>query len=186
MSLVGEYGFPSYFITVNANGAWPELCDDLDPWEQRENNVTNIARVYERKRIEFIKDMAFCLGERLAYILATEFQMRGLPHFHLVQWNKPGHRATTPDEMDHVACAELPDPKKNPDLYDLVCQHMVHRSCLASRKHGTKIGGDVKPHTCSVKCKKTGNWVCSAGFPMAWKDKTEKTSTGSCVPQTPE
>lgn len=54
------------------------------------------------------------------YTIAIEFQKRGLPHFHLLVIMEPGDKPDTAEELDKVVCAEIPDPKANPRLYQLV------------------------------------------------------------------
>ena len=35
----------------------------------------------------------------------------------------------TLDQFDKYVCVELPDKEKNPELYELVKKHMMHKPC---------------------------------------------------------
>lgn len=57
---------------------------------------------------------------------SVEWQKRGLPHAHILIWlvNK-----ITPDEVNNVIFAEIPDLISDPELYDVVVQNMIHGPC---------------------------------------------------------
>lgn len=85
-----------------------------------------------------------------------EFQKRGLPHAHILIWLAPGSKLTTPEKIDSVICAELPDPVASPKLFEVVSMFMVHGPCGSSRKNSP----------CMV------NGRCSKFFPKKYVDKT--------------
>jgi hypothetical protein len=57
----------------------------------------------------------------------VEFQKRGLPHAHILLWL--ADKLDTPEKIDRVVSAELPDKEKEPTLYNLVVKHMIHGPC---------------------------------------------------------
>lgn len=82
-----------------------------------------------------------------------EFQKRGLPHAHLLIWLE--EKLHTPDKINRVASAELPDKEKDPILYDLVVKHMVHGPCRQK---------DPKAR-CMIR-NQDGKKHCKYGYPM--------------------
>lgn len=58
-----------------------------------------------------------------------EFQKRGLPHAHFLLILADDYKLLTPESNEKYVCAELPDSKKDPYLYSLVTQHMMHGPC---------------------------------------------------------
>lgn len=50
----------------------------------------------------------------------------GLPHAHLLVTLAHGHKLSTPELLDSVLSAEIPDPDHEADLYELVKAHMIH------------------------------------------------------------
>ena len=58
-------------------------------------------------------------------LYSIEWQKRGLPHCHLLLWLSADHRIT-PDKIDDVICAEIPDPSVNLKLHQIVMFNMVH------------------------------------------------------------
>ena len=55
-----------------------------------------------------------------------EFQKRGLPHAHIVLWLASADKLLTPEDIDNVICAEIPDESADPVGYKAVSQFMMH------------------------------------------------------------
>ena len=67
------------------------------------------------------------LGEISYWFYTIEQQKRkGLPHAHLLIGLKDSPK--TPQEVDKIISAELPDPR-NSQLYNAVKKHMIHGPC---------------------------------------------------------
>jgi len=63
-----------------------------------------------------------------AWLYSIEWPKRGLPHAHILMWLIPEHKIT-PDKIDDIACAEIPDPALDPELHQVVMSNMVHGPC---------------------------------------------------------
>jgi hypothetical protein len=83
-----------------------------------------------------------------------EWQKRGLPHAHILIWlmNK-----ITPDQIDSIISAELPDPQQDPCLFDIIIKNMVHGPC-----------GNVNP---TSSCMKDGK--CTKRYSRQILDDTQ-------------
>jgi hypothetical protein len=58
-----------------------------------------------------------------------EFQKRGLPHAHILLFLQPSSKYPTPDDINKIIFAEIPDPVNQSELYNLVKTHMIHGPC---------------------------------------------------------
>ena len=130
MSYVRKYGHPDLFITTTINPNWPEIKDSLLPGQDPQDRPDIVARVFRlklQKLLEMIKsEMVFGKPQLLLY--SMEWQKRGLPHYHLLLWLTAEHRIT-PDKIDDVICAEIPNPTVEPELHQIVISNMVHGPC---------------------------------------------------------
>ena len=61
-----------------------------------------------------------------------EFQKRGLPHAHIVIFLENGRKIETPNDIDRVISAEIPDKNIDSELYDAVSEFMLHGPCGSS------------------------------------------------------
>ena len=62
-----------------------------------------------------------------------EFQKRELPHAHILIFLHRASKYPTPADIDKIISAEIPDPKRHPELYNLVKKHMIHVPCGLAR-----------------------------------------------------
>ena len=67
-------------------------------------------------------------GKAQAWLYSIEWQKRGLLHCYLLLWLLADHRIT-PDKIDDVICAEIPDPSVDPELHQIVMPNVVHGPC---------------------------------------------------------
>ena len=164
MALVREFGFPDYFITMTANPAWPEIRENLRPWESAADRPDLVARVFKMKLEELQKDLfeRGVLGQMIANTWVIEFQKRGLPHAHILVIVRPADKPRSMDEIDRVVCAELPDEHTQPELWQAVTAHMFHGPC-----------GDAKP---DAPCMVEG--MCSKNFPREFAECTSRPEDG--------
>ena len=76
--------------------------------------MARVFRLKLKKMLEMLKtEMIF--GKPQASLYSVEWQKRGLPHAHILVWLIPEHKIT-PDKIDYVVCAEIPDPALDPRL----------------------------------------------------------------------
>lgn len=65
-------------------------------------------------------------------------------------------RPRTPDDIDAIVCAEIPDPDEEPELYDMVSTNLMHGPC----------GMAMDPN---APCMRNGN--CSKGYPYPFQQQ---------------
>ncbi|KAJ9541417.1 hypothetical protein OSB04_027923 [Centaurea solstitialis] len=145
-------------MTCNPN--WPEILQELLPGQTPQNRPDLVARVF-RAKLEDLKDQLLnkhILGKVGAYVYVIEFQKRGLPHAHFLMIMKPEYKITNADHYDKFISAEIPDPAKYPELYQLVIKHMMHGPCGHLQSSSPCMEGE--PRKCRFR------------YPQQFNDKT--------------
>jgi hypothetical protein len=158
MSIFGKFGPPDVFVTFTANPKWPEITENLQICEEPHDRPDLIARVFNLKLKALLEDITTngVLGISVAYVYTIEFQKRGLPHAHLLFVLRSEDKLSTPEMIDRVVCAEIPDQNKNPGLYDIVIRCMMHGPCGVDR-----VG---------APCMEEGK--CNKNFPKDYQSQT--------------
>jgi hypothetical protein len=89
---------------------------------------------------------------------------------HLLIWIKGPTVFNTPELVDEVICAELPDPSWDPtgELRSLVLSHMVHGPC----------GDDYPTAPCMARKHKDSPLRCTKEFPKAFAGRTALNEDG--------
>ncbi|XP_066428603.1 uncharacterized protein [Eleutherodactylus coqui] len=130
MTYVRAYGRPDFFITFTCNPTWDEIKELLLPGQLPSDRHDIIARVFKQKlksMMDFIvKHHVF--GETRCWMYSIEWQKRGLPHAHILIWLID---KITPDKIDEVISAEIPDFNIDPGLFEVVTKNMLHGPCGA-------------------------------------------------------
>jgi hypothetical protein len=163
MAIVRHFGKPTFFITFTANPKWPEITDHLLPSQQATDRPDITTRVFFLKVKEMLADLRNGIfGPYLAHVHVIEYQKRGLPHMHLLLFVTTKY--DSPEMVNEVICAELPDPSWDPtgELTDLVLSCMVHGPC----------GQDNPTAPCMVRKTAKGPLYCSKKFPKAFAEET--------------
>lgn len=61
----------------------------------------------------------------IVHIFAIEFHKRGLFHIHMLFTLAYGNKIKSPEDTNHVICAEIPDPIEQPLAYETFSKSMV-------------------------------------------------------------
>lgn len=158
MSYVRKYGRPDLFITFTCNPKWTEIGEHLFDNQSSTDRHDITARVFKQKLkalMNFIiKHRVF--GKVRCWMYSIEWQKRGLPHAHILIWLE---QKITPNEIDDVISAEIPNVENDEELYEIVIKNMVHGPCGAINRNSP----------CMIDGK------CSKRFPRAF---TADTITG--------
>lgn len=166
MSIFGKYGPPDLFITFTANPNWHEIKTNLRSFEQACHRPDLVSRVFRLKLKALLEDITVnhIFGQCIAFVYTIEFQKRGLPHAHLLVVLDEESKFRTPEQIDAVVCAEIPNREHNPILFEVVTRFMLHGPC-----------GSDRP---SAPCMENGE--CRKQFPK--KIQTETVTNGNGYP----
>lgn len=125
---VRNYGCPDLYITITTNPNWPEIkCEPKSDQAPRDRHDI-VSRVFHLKLKCLIRllNKGEIFGSLKCFMYTVKWQKRGLPHPHLLLWIEEAIRS---DRVDLVIRAELPDPREDPDLFEIVKRHMIHGPC---------------------------------------------------------
>ncbi|XP_076943263.1 uncharacterized protein LOC143613447 [Bidens hawaiensis] len=165
MCLCRWYGYPDFFLTITCNPGWPEVKRFLkDTNLNSEDKPDILCRIFKMKldsMIKLLKDKAL-FGKIKAAVYTIEFQKRGLPHAHIFLFIAPKNKIHNPSHIDNFISSEIPDKVTEPDLYQLVSDHMLHGPC-----------GEGNP-SCSCMIDRE----CSKNFPKRFQNETSIDSNG--------
>lgn len=163
MAIVRKYGKPDLFVTFTCNPAWPEIVNTIQPWETANNRPDIVVRVFHAKVKELLRLLhtVKIFGSVKAYLYTVEYQKRNLPHIHLLLTLEDDCKFRSPDEIDKVVSAEIPDPS-NEKLFKLVQAHMIHGPC-----------GNLNPNCVCME-----NGKCKKDFPKPYLEETKENVQG--------
>ncbi|WVZ94466.1 hypothetical protein U9M48_040353, partial [Paspalum notatum var. saurae] len=137
LAICCAYGPPHKFTTFTCNPKWPEIAEAISPGQKPSDRGDMVVRVFHMKLEEYLTDIkegrAFgpvhagpCICRFLTISFVTK---RGLPHSHILVWQRDIGRETTAEDVDKYIFAELPDPKVDPLGFSLVQEFMIHGPC---------------------------------------------------------
>ncbi|XP_076902818.1 uncharacterized protein LOC143557694 [Bidens hawaiensis] len=165
MCLCRWYGYPDVFLTITCNPGWPEVKRFLkDTNLNSEDRPDILCRIFKMKfdsMIKLLKDKVL-FGKIKAAIYTIEFQKRGLPHAHICLFIAPENKIHNPSHIDNFISSEIPNNVTEPDLYQLVSDHMLHGPY-----------GEANP-SCSCMIDRE----CSKNFPKRFQNETSIDSNG--------
>ena len=166
MAIVAKFGRPTYFITITCNPQWPEIQRNLGPGEYASDRPDLCVRVFYLYLKEIEQDIMEkkVFGTVVSKIHVIEFQKRGLPHAHMLVTIASEDEPKSPQEIDNVISAELPDQQLCPRLHEAVRKFMIHGPCGS---YGNK-------HLPCVD--EAGN--CQKMFPKEFNDETIENPDG--------
>ncbi|KAM0910887.1 hypothetical protein ACQ4PT_013858 [Festuca glaucescens] len=177
MAICRCYGAPDLFVTFTCNPKWDEIADALrfEPGQIAADRPDIVSRVFKMKLDALYAEVknGTAFGPTRGALYTVEFQKRGLPHAHILIWldHRRGRPDQRPDELprdaspefiNDIVSAELPDPVVDPLAYVLVDEFMVHGPC-----------GRM-----NMKCPCMRDGVCSKRFPKAFSEETSVDQSG--------
>ena len=161
MAIVRFFGKPDLFITFTANPHWKEVTEGEQSGVDRVDLITRVFNLKLQSLLQELKDGIFGILKGL--VRTIEFQKRGLSHCHILPFLDRNSKFDTPEKIDKVVCAEIPDPVEEPELYAIMTKFMIHDPC-----------GELNPEApCMMEDKRTGKMKCCKGFPKAFQSETE-------------
>ncbi|KAH7720140.1 hypothetical protein AAVH_12402, partial [Aphelenchoides avenae] len=180
MAIVRRYGCPDIFLTITCNPAWKEVAENcfLPGASGTKIKVTAgerptiLSRVFHLKKVALLKEIKDGLfGAPVAHVHVIEYQKRGLPHAHFLITLANGHKLNTPERVDALLSAQIPDPEQDGELYELVKHNMIH---------GMSDGcGTMRQGCCVVGPCDRGTWYpclksgpCNKKFPKEYSEVT--------------
>ena len=168
MALVRKYGKPDYFLTFTCNPQWPEITSSLLPGESPHDRPDICDRVFKIKHKVLLDDLFKhqVLGKVNALTSMIEFQKRGLPHAHILLIMSDEDKPRTPEDINRVVSAEIPDVTVNPDLHAIITKHMVHGPC-----------GPINENSPCMETTSDGK-VCGKDFPKEFQEHTVINANG--------
>ncbi|XP_057734594.1 uncharacterized protein LOC130950047 [Arachis stenosperma] len=138
MAICRSIGYPDLFITFTCNPQWEEIkryCKETNLKPEDRPDV--ICRLFKAKLEKLIKDIHKnrIFGVSKAVIYTIEFQKRGLPHAHILLFLAAEYKYPSPEDIDKIISAEIPDPLHDPNYYEAVKHFMVHGPCGLAKKN---------------------------------------------------
>ncbi|GJW81635.1 DNA helicase [Tanacetum coccineum] len=135
LAIYRKLGNPQFFITFTCNVNWPEIKRFMSkyPHLTASDRADVVCRVFEQKiqaLIAFLKEERI-FGDVTGVIYTVEFQKRGLPHCHTLLWVDSASKIRIAEDVDRFISADLPDPRIDPEGYNVVLELMVHGPCGA-------------------------------------------------------
>ena len=159
LAISAKFKKPDLFVTMTCNPNWPEIRMCLYGTQQPTDRPDLCARVFNLKRKALMHDLikGEVLGRVVADLYVIEFQKRGLPHAHILIHFAAEDKPRTPEDIDSLISAQLPNEHSQPRLFAAVTKHMLHGPCGAGYN-------PVSP------CMKDG--ACSKHFPKPFQPAT--------------
>ncbi|KAL7132194.1 hypothetical protein ABFS83_12G055800 [Erythranthe nasuta] len=113
-----------------------------------------VCRVFKIKLDQFIKEIKWgkVFGKVKSLMYTIEFQKRGLLHAHILIFLHADSKYPSPEDIDKIISAEIPDENEDPVLHSFVTSLMIHGPC-----------GDGK---------------CTRHFPKKFNDRTSNDKDG--------
>ncbi|XP_066923007.1 uncharacterized protein, partial [Clytia hemisphaerica] len=164
MAVVAVFGKPDLFVTMTCNPKWREITENLLPGQTASDRPDLVSRVFSAKLKALKNDILTkgIFGKGKVSVHVIEFQKRGLPHAHMLITLEDGDKIRSPEDIDSLICAEIPDINEDPELYETIKATMIHGPC-----------GAINPNS---PCMEDGH--CSKEYPKEFSDETIMANNG--------
>nr|GEY75928.1 DNA helicase [Tanacetum cinerariifolium] len=160
LAICKNLGNQQFFITFTCNVNWPEIKRFMAQYPELtiSDRANVVCRVFEQKIQSFV---TFLKEERIfgnvpGVLYTVEFQKRGLPYCHALLWVDSESKIKSVEDVDQHISAELPDPKIDPDGYNIVSETIMHDPCEAASMKASCMKGNK----------------CGKSFPNKFNSKT--------------
>ena len=161
MAIVRSHTKPDLFITMTCNPRWEEITANLEPGQTARDRPDLVTHVFHLKLSALLEDLLTngVLGRVVAHMYVIEFQKRGLPHAHILLILEGADKPITPEDIDSIVSAQLPEQSLYPELYETVTSCMLHGPC--------------RVNNVNAPCMTDGN--CSKRYPREFCEETRIT-----------
>ena len=158
MAIVRSHSKPDLFITMTCNPRWPEITENIRPSQTAQDRPDLVARIFRLKLSALLNDILTkgVLGRVVAHMYVIEFQKRGLPHAHILIIFDAADKPNTPEDIDSIVSAQIPDQTLYPELYETIISCMLHGPCGS--------------HNLNAPCMVDGK--CSKRYPKEFREET--------------
>ena len=131
MAIVRSHTKPDLFITMTCNPRWEEITANLTPAQTAQDRPDLVTCVFHLKLSALLEDLLTngVLGRVVAHMYVIEFQKRGLPHAHILLILEGTDKPITPEDIDSIVSAQLPEQNLYSELYETVTSCMLHGPC---------------------------------------------------------
>nr|GEW16047.1 hypothetical protein [Tanacetum cinerariifolium] len=136
------------FITFTCNPNRPEISRFVAERNLKSEDRPDVmTRVFKMKLDSLMKDLKerHIFGRVKGAVYTIEIQKKGLPHCHILLWLEPEDKITPIAKIDKYISVEIPNMNKDPELYQIVTDHIMHGPC----------GADNTSCPCTVDFKRT-------------------------------
>ncbi|KAH1254932.1 ATP-dependent DNA helicase PIF1 [Glycine max] len=145
MTICAHVGFPDLFSTLTCNPAWPEIQRQVAKSNLTAHDCPDVvSRVFKMKLNQLMHDLksGHVFGPILAFVYTIEWQKRGLSHAHILIFLHPSNKYPNLEDIDNIISAEIPNKDTDPELYQIVSNHMMHGPCgLANKREPCMANG---------------------------------------------
>ena len=167
MAMVRKFGKPTLFITMTCNPEWIEIQESLNEGETAFDRPDICTRVFKLKNDQLINDIVKneIFGKAVAHMGTIEQQKRkGLHHSHNLIILEKEFVPRSPEDIDRIISAEIPDPEINPKLHSIITKNNMHGPC-----------GKLNLNSPCMETADNGVKFCSKEFPKKFQKDTTMT-----------
>ncbi|GJS43972.1 DNA helicase [Tanacetum coccineum] len=139
-----------HFDRIHNSDLDPQMVEEIKRFMAQYPELTAsdkadvVCRVFEQKIqsfVTFLKEERI-FGNVIGVLYTVEFQKQGLPHCHTLLWVDSESKIKSAEDVDQYISAELPDPRVDPDGYNIVSEIMMHDPCGGANLKASCMKGD--------------------------------------------